>query len=493
LFTMKHVSVEQLFGRMAKEHAERVAVEWAGRSLTYAELENESNRLGNYLIENGAVRGSVIAILSERIPDVLIATMGILKASCVFLPLEPHLPHNRRAEMLAIASPGWILADMAHLDTIKDLADRSATEIKVITLDDPSESYRDGKAVRLIGNYRSCQNQSPCAVASTPDDMCSIFFTSGSTGRPKGIAGRRKGLDHFVRWEIDTLNIGVASRVSQLTLPSFDGFLKDTFVPLCAGSTVCVPASRETVLDGPKLIDWVDSEQISVLHCVPTIFRFMLNTGLTKERFSALKHIVMAGEPVPTADVKRWYGIFGDRIQLVNLYGPTETTVTKLFYFIKPGDEHRRSIPIGKPMPGAAALIVDRDRQICPPGVVGEIYIRTPYRALGYYNQPELTREVFIQNPFHDDPDDLVYKTGDLGRLLNDGDFEFVGRYDQQVKIRGVRIELAEIEDKLRRHEAIKDTVVVALVDPSGDKYLFAYVVLRRPVAFKVLREFLAS
>jgi amino acid adenylation domain-containing protein len=489
---MKHVCVEDLFGRAAGQHADSPAVEWAGQTLTYAELENESNRLGNYLVENGIRRGSVVAILSENVPHIVTAMIGVLRASCAFLPLDSRLPEKRLVEKLTIASPEWVLTGASHLGALEELVRRVASKVKVVTLDGGCEEAGREADCELIGDYHACRNLTPCRADASPDDMCSIFFTSGSTGRPKAIAGRRKGLDHFVAWEIEALGVGAGSRVSQLALPSFDGFLKDTFVPLCAGGTVCVPDSREMVLDARRLIDWVDKERINILHCVPTIFRSMLNAGLVEEYFPALKYVVMAGEPIPTADVKRWYEVFGDRIQLVNLYGPTETTVTKFFYFIQPADVGRRFIPIGKPMPGAAAAVVT-DGQLSPPGVIGEIYIRTPYRALGYYNQPGLTREVFVRNPFSDDPRDIVYKTGDFGRVLSDGNFEFVGRRDQQVKIRGVRIELGEVEGTLRQHDAVKDAVVMPADDPGENKYLFAYVVLARLVEFGELREFLAS
>jgi acyl carrier protein len=191
--------------------------------------------------------------------------------------------------------------------------------------------------------------------------------------------------------------------------------------------------------------------------------------------------------------VKRWTSIHGDRVQLVNLYGPTETTMTKFAYFVRPSDQERRFIPIGKPIQGARALVLDAKGRACAPGAVGEIYIRTPYRALGYYNQPELTAEVFIPNPFSDDPNDIVYKTGDLGRVLDDGNFEFLGRKDQQVKVRGVRIELREIEDLLRGHPKVSDVAVVDLDDVSGNKYLCAYVVLKEKAEAGALREFLAQ
>ena len=184
----------------------------------------------------------------------------------------------------------------------------------------------------------------------------------------------------------------------------------------------------------------------------------------------------MAGEALTSSDVRRWFAVPGVRPnQLINLYGPSETTMTKFVYAVQAADEARRAVPIGKPMPGAKAIVVDDAGHVCPPGVVGEIYIRTPFSSLGYFGQPELTREVFIQNPYSKNPDDIVYKTGDLGRVLDDGNFELVGRRDHQVKLRGVRIELGEVEAALTKCPGVSQCVVVARQARSGMQ-LVAYV-----------------
>ncbi|PYP84773.1 MAG: non-ribosomal peptide synthetase, partial [Candidatus Angelobacter sp. Gp1-AA117] len=200
-----------------------------------------------------------------------------------------------------------------------------------------------------------------------------------------------------------------------------------------------------------------------------------------------------AGEALLPADVKRWVEVFGERIRLVNLYGPTETTVTKLCYFVEAADAERASIPIGKPIRGAAAMVMNSAGRHCASGTAGEIYIRTPYRSLGYYGAPELTNEVFVLNPFSSDPNDLLYRTGDYGRQMKDGNLEFLGRRDQQVKVRGVRVELGEIENLLRRHADVKDVAVIDREDAGGNKYLCAYVVLSNGTGTGTLREYLAA
>jgi amino acid adenylation domain-containing protein len=245
------------------------------------------------------------------------------------------------------------------------------------------------------------------------------------------------------------------------------------------------------VTDATALVSWLDRESISLIHCVPTLFRAILNEELHADQFRALRYVLLAGEALLPSDVGRWTEIFGDRVKLINLYGTSETTMAKFIYEVQPGDEKRRSVPVGKPMPGASAFIVDEEGRACSPGVIGEIYIGTPYRSHGYYNQPELTAEVFIQNPFSDDPDDIVYKTGDLGRMLDDGNFELLGRKDQQVKIRGVRVELEELNNLVCGFAGVKDGAVIDRKDTDGGNFLCAYIVSDGQLDLDALRAYL--
>ena len=474
---MEQESIQDIFSRVAARYASHVALDQSGRLMSYGELENESNRLANFLISSGVSTGSIVAILAGNPARIVTAILGILKARCAFAPFDPLMPINRLSTMAEQIKPRWFVVESEHLGKVDQIAIEE--QVKVVCLD--GEEYA-----------RQRQTTNP-GLKSDPDAMCSIYFTSGSTGKPKGIAGRLKGIAHFVLWEAGALGVGEGTRVSQLTSPSFDGFLKDVFTPLCAGGTVCIPESREITLDANALVDWIGASRLNVLHCVPSVFRSIINAGLTGDNFPELQYVVLAGEPLLPADVGRWVETFGDRIRLVNLYGPTETTLIKLFHFVDVSDKDRRSVPIGKPLPGAAAVIIDAQGHACKPGEVGEILIRTPYRAHGYYNEPAKTAEVFVPNPFGNDPRDIVYRTGDYGRLLADGNFEFVGRKDHQVKIRGVRIELTEIENVLRAHESVTDVAVIDREDAIENKYLCAYVVLDGEVEPGALRQHLAK
>jgi amino acid adenylation domain-containing protein len=471
---MSYESVQEMFSRMATRFGSQGAIDRAGRLTTYAELEAESNRLANFLLERGATQGMIVGLMSDDPVAIITGILGVLKAGAVFVPLDPTFPDGRLRTMSEQVEPQCYICEARHVGKLP--RDVSA---QIVCLEE--------------GDFPGFQRRENPGIASNPDAPCSIYFTSGSTGKPKAILGRLKGIDHFMRWEIEAVNAGPGTRVSQLASPSFDGFLKDVFVPLCSGGTVCAPESRDIILDAWALADWLDVEQVEVLHCVPSVFRALLNEGLNNRYFEALKCIVMTGEPLYPADVKRWLDVFGNRVRLFNIYGTTETTLSKFAYEIKPEDVERPSIPVGKLIDGSKTLVVDSKGELCGLGAVGEIYIRTPYRSHGYYGEPELTRQVFVQNPFSEDPNDLVHKTGDYGRILRGGDLEHLGRRDQQVQIRGVRVELGEIENLLRAHIEVADVAVIDRDDSDGNKFLVAYLTMNNGTGSEALREYLAE
>ena len=486
---MSRENIHDWVSRVAAGCGEHVAIDAADRTVTYADLESRSNRLANFLLAAGAPRGTAVAILTDDVVEVITAILAALKAGLVFVPLDPRTPPRRLRALAEEVSLGWFVADSKAAPLISAMTAGAAAP-RVVFVDAVPAPVPAG--IEPLDRYAAFSVTDRPAIERPADDECYVYFTSGSTGRPKGIAGRLKAIDHYIRWETTTFGIGPGDRVSQLTTPSFDASLRDFFAPLAAGGTVCVPPPG-TVLDAEDLVAWIDRERINVVHCVPSVFRAILNEPLDAARFPALRHVLMAGEAILPADARKWFDLFGERIRLVNLYGPSETTMTKFVHVLTPSDADRRLVPIGKPMPGASAIVVDERDQPCPAGVVGEIFIRTPYRSLGYAGRPDLTAAAFIPNPFGTDPADLVYKTGDLGRQLTDGTFELIGRRDFQVKVRGERIELGAIETALRGHEAVADVAVVDREDAAGSKYLCAYLVSRREIAVADLRDHLAA
>ena len=475
---MKYQSVLELYQKAAATNPSRPAVLSAETSLTYAELDMRVTSLAQTLVGSGIRKGGIVTVLVEDRVTVIVALLGIMKAGCVFVPLETTAPPQRIGMMLTEAAPDCLLIETKLQETFGETVASSIPEAKVIVVGSKAHGLSNGNGIeqREYG----------------PVDPCYVFFTSGSTGKPKGIVGTRRGIDHFIHWEKETLQLEAGFRVSQFPKPTFDAFLRDVFLPLSHGGTICIPQGEVgTLLDTRQLIQWIDAQRINLIHCVPSIFRAIINAGPQGNHFSSLKYVLMAGEPILPADVRRWFEIFGDRIQLINMYGQTETTMAKFFYFIKQGDQDRRFISVGRPMEGARALVVDETGNPCTPGEIGEIYVRTPYRSLGYYRQPQLSAEVFIQNPFSDDPNDIVYKSGDLGRPLEDGNFEFLGRKDCQIKIRGVRVEPVEVENLLRSHAAVSEVSVIDRDDAYGNKYLCAYVVPSTGADIRPLKDFL--
>jgi amino acid adenylation domain-containing protein/FkbM family methyltransferase len=490
---MAQQNIQLLFQDAVERFPNHVAIDSSVEQISYLELERRANSLARFLSASGVQPGSLVAILAENTTEVVVSIIGILKAGCAFVPLDPRAPATRLEMMLNQVSPRWLLAEAKFGGVIGALRLANSLKMNVVWLDRAGEVSTNESGLNFVEGLIGYENLEPISVPMEPDALCYVYFTSGSTGKPKGIAGRLKGIAHFVRWEIESFDVGAKTRVSQLTTPAFDAFLRDIFTPLCAGGTVCVPEPRESVLDAEGLVRWVESAQLNLIHCVPSVFRLLLGGEISPGHFQSLRHILLAGEPLLPADVKRWTSVFGDRIQLVNLYGPSETTMTKFFYRVSVSDGEAKSVPIGQPMPGARAVVVDERGKICRVGGVGEIYIRTPYCALGYYKEPELTEAVFVANPFDTAASDIVYKTGDIGCLRADGNFELFGRKDNQVKINGVRIELSEIESCLLNHPVIEDAAVVPRTDGRPAPYLCAYVVGHAKVETAALREYLAG
>ena len=458
---------------------ERIAIEWHDQEISYGTLDGVANRVANCLIANGVSPGSIAVVMLDNRIATIAALLGIFRAGAVFVPLDVSSPEERLGRIVADLSPDVFIIGEPYREKVNAIGSHGRT-CKVITLGSWSRSatFDDGLSP-VDKSLKDFSAESP-AIRIDPDVIRYIYYTSGSTGQPKGIAGRLAGLSHFIQWEIETFNIDVGWRVSQFISPTFDAYFRDVLVPLCAGGTVCIPPDSPGNLRSDILIDWIDRGRINLIHCVPSVLQVVLGGNLDSEKFKSLKYVLLSGEVLHVSDVKRWMEVLGDRIALVNLYGSTETTMVKFFHIVQQSDLSRGFIPIGKPMEGARALILDDQQRVCPPGVAGEIYIRTPFRTLGYYKNPDATNEVFVQNPFNDHPNDLIYRTGDLGLILNDGNFRFLGRKDNQVKIRGIRVELGEIENHLLNHPLVGAAVVLAREDVPGDVRLAAYIVAKQ-------------
>ena len=473
-------AVQQWFANVAHSRPNAVALFGNGSSITYGELERLAAAITQRLVNGGAKSRDICCLACSR-PDHYVAGMiGIMAAGAVAMPLDAATPDERIRQTARVARPALLLADDGLASRFRALMPRGLdiTEIKLGLLSDQEIEPAMAEAeLPAIG----------------PDDPCYVFFTSGSTGEPKGIVGRTSALTHFIDWEIATFAVDENDVVAMLTSPGFDAVLRDVFTPLCAGGRIAVLPDRNIISDPEALAGWLAATGVTLLHTTPSLLRRLLALPLLRSQLPRLKRVMVAGEALLVADVEQWFERFGDGVELVNLYGPSETTMVKMFHRISPADLQRARIPIGKPMEGCRAIVLDDAMNPVGVGAVGEIYLRTPHRSLGYCNRPELTAEAFIENPFGNNSDDRIYRTGDLGRTREDGNFEFFGRRDDQLKVRGVRVEPAEAAAILRRHSDVLDAAVVGHEMTPGDVQLCAYVVLKGATDFDVIRAHVAQ
>ncbi|HLO84295.1 MAG TPA: non-ribosomal peptide synthetase, partial [Nostocaceae cyanobacterium] len=311
----------------------------------------------------------------------------------------------------------------------------------------------------------------------TPDDHAYIFFTSGSTGTPKGVLGTHKGISHFLQWQRQTFTINTQDRVAQLTSLTFDAILRDVFLPLTSGATLCLPDS-DSDLSADRVLSWLEREQITLMHTVPTLFQSWLTQVQEKIYLPSLRFIFFSGEPLTGTLVRQWRETFSSPGEIINLYGATETTMVKCFYRV-PQDADFGVMPGGWPLPQTQVLILNSTNQLCGIREIGEIVICTPFRTLGYINAPDEQQQRFAPNPLGNDPQDLCYYTGDKGRYRYDGAIEVLGRKDDQIKIRGIRVQPGEIEAVLNQHSAVAESVVITTGETPEDKRLVAYVIAK--------------
>jgi amino acid adenylation domain-containing protein len=452
----------QLFEDQVERTPDAVAVVYEERQLTYQELNRRANQLAHYLRRLGVGPEVLVGLCVERSPDMIVGVLGILKAGGAYVPLDPAYPPDRLAFMLADSRAPVLLTQKRF--NIWEPADG----MQVVNLDEDLEQIRQ----------ESEENPASGAMAT---HAAYIIYTSGSTGTPKGVVVEHRSLVNYMHAASAAYSLEPADRVLQFAPLSFDASAEEIYPCLARGATL--------VLRTPSM---VDSIQLFLKKCqeweltvlgLPTAFWHELTRKLVADALSlppSLRLVIIGGERALPELVAAWQKHVGPAVQLMNTYGPTEATIVATMYrvpaSVKPADT-LREVPIGRPIPNAQVYILDHHLNVIPIGVPGELHIGGAGLARGYLNRPELTEEKFIPNPYSTEPGARLYKTGDLVRYLPTGEIEFLGRIDQQVKIRGFRIELGEVEAALGRHPHVREALVLAREDASGNKSLVAYVV----------------
>jgi len=450
-FPADHVeqSIAQRFELQARLHPRNVAIATRDADWTYDALNQAADRVRDALVTQHDLDDARVALLFDASASMIAALVGTLKAGKVYVPLDPAHPKDRLEFLIADAQASVILTDGAHVD----LAARLAGALPVVDVE----------------TLAAPASQPPPAYPS-PDSLAYILYTSGSTGTPKGVVQNHRNVLHFIRVYTNNLKIRPSDRLSLLSSYGFDAAVMDIFGALLNGATLVPRNVRdEGLLDLPR---WVADHGITIYHSTPTVFRFGFGSGNDGRDLSTVRLVVLGGEETRATDVDLFRGCFSPHCVFVNGLGPTESTVT-LQHFIDPTTPLLRpAVPVGFPVEGTEVMLLDAAHRDV--AVYGEIAIRSPHVAVGYWQQPELTAAAFLPDP--DGGNRRIYLTGDLGRLLPDGSIEFVGRRDLQVKIRGFRVELGEVEAVLSQHPAVRECAVVARKDRTGTARLVAYV-----------------
>ena len=449
----KNRCVHQIFEELAAQTPDAIAVVCEGMQFTYKELNNRANQLAYYLRKCGVGPDALVGICMERSIDMVISLLGVLKAGAAYLPLDPAYPKERLKFMIEDSNTTTLITRNNHLKYFVECL------VKKICLDNDRN---------LISTY-SVENLSNL---THEESLAYIIYTSGSTGRPKGVCILHKAINSLV---INTNYIRFKSTdvVAQVSNFSFDAATFEIWGALLNGACLVLIANK-IVLSPDEFANDIRKQRVSVLFLTTALFNQMARE--VPNAFPSVRYLLFGGESVDPKCV-RMVVEGGPPQHLIHVYGPTECTTFTLWYQIKEITEDAVTVPIGKPVSNTMVYILDKDLQIVPDGVSGEIFIGGQGLASGYLNSPDLTTEKFILNPFANKDGARLYRTGDLARYLPDGDVEFIGRRDHQVKIRGHRIELGEIESFLMQCPCVKDVVVIAREDVPGDKRLVAYIV----------------
>ncbi|WP_122869387.1 non-ribosomal peptide synthetase, partial [Pseudomonas viridiflava] len=438
--------VHRLFEQRAARHPDRVAAEHGQRSMTYGELNGQANRLAHYLIEQGIAPDDHVAIVLPRSMELLIGQLAVSKCAATFVPLDVNAPAERQSYMLDDCQAVCVLTrSTATINAATRRIDLDSLDLKGLPSHDPE-------------------------LAQGSDTAAYVMYTSGSTGAPKGVRVPHRGIARLV------LNNGYADfnehdRIAFASNPAFDASTMEVWGALLNGGQLCV-VDHETLVDPVRFSALLIDTRISVLFITTALFNQYVQQ--IPQALQGLRLLLSGGERADPASYRALLSQ-AQGLRLFNGYGPTETTTFAAVCEVSAICEGDESVPIGRPIGNTSIYVLDAHQRLAPKGVTGELYIGGDGVALGYLNRPELSVEKFLVDPFSDEPGAMMYRTGDLGRWMEDGQLECLGRNDDQVKIRGFRIELGEIVSCLHQLPGIGETVVLAREDEPGNVRLVAY------------------
>ncbi|HEX5425713.1 MAG TPA: amino acid adenylation domain-containing protein [Candidatus Acidoferrales bacterium] len=449
-FPERDACIHQLIEAQATKLPGKIAIDFEGRTITYHELNRQANQLAHWLQNHGVGKEALVAICVERSIEMIVALVGVLKSGGAYVPLDPEFPPDRLRYMLEDSKPAVLLTQTSLAPLLEGLGSSI-------------ESFCVDRDAHLIAQQPTHNPRS----SVSPDGRAYVIYTSGSTGRPKGCELIHHGVVNFIKSMALVPGMDESDVVMAATTVSFDIAVLELLMPLAVGARIAL-ASRATARTPQSAGKLLREKSVTIAQGAPTSWRLLVDSGW--EGQANLK-ILCGGEAFPRDLANELVS----RVPVVwNMYGPTETTIWSTIHRVTAGTQ---SVPIGRPIHNTQIYILDSNLRPVPPGELGEIFIGGDGLARGYLNKPEITAERFIPNPTPGQPSPRIYRTGDLGRFLPNGDIQYEGRCDHQIKIHGVRVEPEEIEKPILEFAGVKQCLVVARVDATGDKRLVAYIV----------------
>lgn len=468
----------------AERRSDALAIVMGQERMTYGELEQLSNRLARLLRAAGCRRGDRVCFLMPKSPEAIVSILGILKADCMHVPLDPASPAIRLARIVRSCDSRWILSTASSEMKLYELLSEKelSTQLCVGWLDNknnlkdhPESKFSKRDLALFSGAVPTTQNCS--------EDAAHILFTSGSTGLPKGVVITHANVMHIIEWAVDYFRMNSSDRNSGHPPLHFDLSQFDIFGTFASGAELHLVPPELSLMPN-KLAEFIRASELTQWFSVPSVLNYMAKFDVVAtDDFPSLKRLLWCGETFPTPALIYWMKRL-PKVQFTNLYGPTETTIASSYYTLPecPSDS-RAAVPIGTACRGEELLVLNQELQPVGPGEIGDLYIAGVGLSPGYWNDPEKTNSAFTRRPGTVSPDDRIYKTGDLAKLGEDGLVYYIGRSDSQIKSRGYRIELGEIEAALNALDQLKECAVVAIPSEGfeGMTICAAYVSAKTP------------
>jgi len=462
-------SIAQMLEEQVLQRPEEIAVAMGADRLSYRQLHEHSNRVAHALHAKGIGEGDVVVVMAERSLALIIGLLGVLKAGAAYTPVDPGYPAERLRYLLHNSRAKLLLVQDKFKDCIAETGAEVATVEELLVAGFPTEN--------LSLTYR-------------PERLMYVLYTSGSTGNPKGAMIPSHSFVNLLHWYTREFTFTSNDRILLIASASFDLAQKNLYAPLVTGGRLIL--FEPGLYDYEQMSETIEREGITVINCTPSAFYPLVETNADDDyqKLKSLRWVFLGGEPIHMTKLGPWLRSIHCLAEIVNTYGPTECTDIASYYRLRSEDWNGKDeLPIGKPIDNIRLYVVDNEMKIVPEGMEGELCIGGVGVGLGYYNAPELTKERFVNGK--ELPEEKVYKTGDMVKRRPDGNLMFIGRTDHQVKVRGFRIEIEEIEKKLLDHAQVKEAVITAGQDEDGDTTLRAYVVTMDGTTADMIRDYL--